>query len=312
MKEISLTIGIPAYNSENYIAELLHCFEKEKKLNFEIIIVNDGSTDNTLSICKKFRFKNYVIFNQKNSGVSAARNKIIDNARGKWISFVDSDDLVNFNNYATCIDILEKNGSDYGININNNKFFLKLKKIEQKEKSVPFLIEKEIINGPHNKFYKTDVLKKNKIYFDEKYSLAEDLLFNISYLNFANKIEFLNYNIYNLRYINEESLSHKYRSNKYNILYEINKKCSEMCHNISQKKAFEYIKIKNYISCIKDEISSKKDYDFIVDYINKIRKKDKKNFFILNNFNATFLYYAWYIVPNNILIRVIKRKFKIG
>ena len=62
MKKIDLTFGIPAYNCEEYIEELLYCFKNSQHFTYEIIVVNDGSTDNTLKICENFKNKNLKIF----------------------------------------------------------------------------------------------------------------------------------------------------------------------------------------------------------------------------------------------------------
>lgn len=94
MKKVSIII--PAYNVEKYIPRTLESIKSQTFKDIEVIVINDGSTDNTLTIVKNF-LKNvdfsYKIITQKNQGVSAARNRGIKEAKGKYICFLDGDDF---------------------------------------------------------------------------------------------------------------------------------------------------------------------------------------------------------------------------
>ena len=94
--ENKVSIIIPAYNCEKYIFECLESVINQTYSNLEIIIIDDGSTDNTSEICQRFeKIDNRIIYTwQENSGVSKARNKGIDLAKGKYIVFIDADDKV--------------------------------------------------------------------------------------------------------------------------------------------------------------------------------------------------------------------------
>ena len=90
-----LSILIPAYNVENYIEECVNSV-LDLDTNYEIIIINDGSTDNTLKILNKYKKYEYIkIINQKNMGISRTRNNLLKEAKGKYIFFLDSDDFIN-------------------------------------------------------------------------------------------------------------------------------------------------------------------------------------------------------------------------
>ena len=93
-QNIELSIIVPVYNVEKYIAECLESIVLQKTENMEIILVNDGSTDASKEICEMFCYenKNIFLYNQSNQGVSAARNKGIELARGRYLIFLDSDD----------------------------------------------------------------------------------------------------------------------------------------------------------------------------------------------------------------------------
>lgn len=94
MKNIKFSIIIPAYNVEKYIAKTIESILSQKYNNFELIVVDDGSYDNTVNIIKKFDDSRIKLFCQKNSGVSSARNKGISESSGDYIVFVDSDDYI--------------------------------------------------------------------------------------------------------------------------------------------------------------------------------------------------------------------------
>lgn len=106
MNKIKLTIIIPVYNVELYLQEcldsLLYSMHKNKKV--EVILIDDGSTDKSYTICQKYEAKYSFIklIKQKNSGQSVARNNAINKAKGTWISFIDSDDIV-INNYISTL-----------------------------------------------------------------------------------------------------------------------------------------------------------------------------------------------------------------
>ena len=92
-----ISIIIPIYNSELYLEECLSSIYKQTIHDFEVICVNDGSIDNSLDICKSWggRDPRFKVFSQDNSGVSAARNKGLDLAKGDYVCFVDSDDIIH-------------------------------------------------------------------------------------------------------------------------------------------------------------------------------------------------------------------------
>ena len=92
---IDLSIIVPAYNAANTIEECVRSVINQKcKYSYELIIVNDGSTDNTLALVEKIQDSHIVLINQENRGFSVARNRGIDEATGRYITFLDSDDYL--------------------------------------------------------------------------------------------------------------------------------------------------------------------------------------------------------------------------
>lgn len=109
-----ISVIVPIYNTENELEECLVSIKKQTFRDFEVLMINDGSTDGSESICVKFaqedsRFK---YFYQTNAGLSAARNAGLNHSTGNFISFVDSDDYISPNTFAECVKLLSKNQAD--------------------------------------------------------------------------------------------------------------------------------------------------------------------------------------------------------
>ena len=306
VKKVDLTFGIPMYNAEKYICELISCFKKTDKFIYEIIIVDDGSTDNSLNICKNINNKHLRIISQKNSGVSCARNKIIEKARGKWITFIDADDLIVFNKYEELFVEVKKNKYDYYFGIRNKKYF------NSNTKKLHYLIEHELINSPWNKFYKKEILDKYQIRFRKQFNLGEDLLFNLEYMKQIQKVKYYySNNMYIMRDVNINSLTHKYRENKFEELMKVNKICKKLFNDTKSVRAFEYIRIKNSLSCIKDivKISDRSNLEKY-NYIKNLRRANKRKYFILNSFFSTLIYNIWYLCPIKLLQSILGFMYK--
>jgi len=108
-----ISVVIPTYNSENFIAKTLETLYSQTYTNYEVIISDDGSTDNTVGVVRSFFFKNpsrkKSLLINKHEGPGAARNKGIENASGDWISFLDSDDLWNDNKLERVVGYILEN-----------------------------------------------------------------------------------------------------------------------------------------------------------------------------------------------------------
>lgn len=109
LNKVLLSIIVPAYNVERYISSCIESILNQPFQDFEIIIVNDGSTDGTLHICETLAASDsrIIVIDQENGGLGNARNRALDIARGKYISFIDSDDAIS-NDFYENISILEK------------------------------------------------------------------------------------------------------------------------------------------------------------------------------------------------------------
>lgn len=197
--EYDVSIIIPVYNAENYIEKCIKSLINQTYKFLEIIFVNDGSTDSSLQILKKYRleYNNIIILEQKNKGQGEARNLGIKNARGRFITFADSDDWLS-DEYIEVLykDIIDNNAD---ISICNMAKVIEKSEIEIKSSKFPFkelnreeaikqiLLDKELKSYPWGKMYKKDLFEKNKITFPQR-MFYEDLAIIIKLFFYAEKI----------------------------------------------------------------------------------------------------------------------------
>lgn len=202
-KSEKISVIVPVYNNERTIERCIKSLLKQTYTNFEIIIINDGSTDNTKEIIKKFQNnKKIYIFDQPNRGVSCARNLGLKKSKGKYISFVDSDDYVENNFLQDLIDGM-KDINDLSIvglrhKYPNNDKIDKIEKYYEGEftstQVLNFLFFK---NGPQgylpNKLWRKDIIYKNGLFLDPELDKLEDLLFTVKYLLSSKNVSIKNH-----------------------------------------------------------------------------------------------------------------------
>ena len=114
MLMVKLSIIVPVYNCEKFLEKCVKSIQSQTVSGIEILLVNDGSTDSSLSICRSFALEDLRIrvFNQQNSGQSRARNVGLENANGEYIAFVDSDDWVDSDYFEKLISACDKHEAD--------------------------------------------------------------------------------------------------------------------------------------------------------------------------------------------------------
>ncbi len=197
IKNPQVSIIIPLYNSEEYINECLESILNQTFTEFEVIIVDDGSTDKSVSIVKSFRRKLDInLIKQTNQGASAARNNALDHVRGKYVIFVDSDDVLATNGIENLVNTIEENQSDMvigrrGIIVNdelksNNRFPKLYKKnvVNQGLAENPDLLK---IIGVPSKIYLTKFIEDNQLRFVEGIT-SEDFIFSYQVALYTQKI----------------------------------------------------------------------------------------------------------------------------
>lgn len=207
-----ISVIVPVYNVEDYLEECINSILSQTYTNLEILIVNDGSTDNSLEILQKFSQKDsrISVFTKENGGLSSARNYAIDRANGKYFTFIDSDDYID-NNY---IEILMKGliDNDADISIVNYHHVIegKIKNFINNDGTISVFSAKEIIEKMYSK--ENDFigmlqmaqckLYKRKLFDNIRYPLGkkyEDAFTTYKlYLN-STKIVYVNKSLYSYR-----------------------------------------------------------------------------------------------------------------
>ncbi len=282
MKKISIII--PLYNAEKYIEKCLYSIKRQTYSNYEIIIVDDGSKDNSLKMCEKFKNENkniiLKIFTQKNEGPSSARNRGIANAEGDYITFVDSDDYLEENLLEVLLNCCEKDTmvrSNYKT-FKGNKIFNN--KTERDKILDGDFIEKILANSfpgcVWGCLFETKIIKKMK--FSSELHFMEDTLFLVEYLNNIKYVKFVEANYYYcLSNTNSITLS---SDNILNNVKSFNKSLDEI--NLITKNSYEKLIDNKKIILIEKELAKVNKFkelktiinnqDFI-SIINKIQKE---------------------------------------
>ncbi|MBC7523428.1 MAG: glycosyltransferase family 2 protein [Flavobacterium sp.] len=211
---VSISVIIPVFNSDKHLAICIESLLCQTFTDFELIFINDGSTDSSQNIIQSYQKNNSKIhlLNQENKGVSVARNNGIEFSKGTFLCFVDSDDYVEKDFLKILYNEITENNCEIitsnfiseqdGI-IKNNKPLFEVNKLffkeEIKSKIIPFFIENDAMNTACNKIYSSKLIKNNSIQFPAGVSMGEDGLFNIQAFNKANAVFFIDYNGYYYR-----------------------------------------------------------------------------------------------------------------
>lgn len=238
-----ISVIMPAYNAGNTIEATIKSVLKQSYTNFELIIINDGSKDNTEEVCKKY-FKNkkikYMVV--PNQGVSKCRNLGISLATGKKVCFIDSDDfyvedyLSSLIKYST-FDLVSCGYTNYIPGVFNSDVSIKSFNTKNFYNYYEKLHSNYLFNTVWNKMFDLSIIKKHDISFDSSLCLAEDYKFVFDYCKHCNNFKYLNKCLYLYRITNSglgfsfnkdagkikiditDSIYNYYKDNNVNTLY---------------------------------------------------------------------------------------------
>ena len=205
MSKPAISVIIPVYNAQDGIKRCIDSLLNQSFKNFEIILLNDGSKDNSLNILKEYELKySFVrVIDKQNEGVAVTRNKGILLAEGEYIMFMDNDDFVDSDYIETFYQAIHEKNLDLVIGgykrVNQDNQIIFSQDIQQSEWS------KYIITAPWAKVYRTEFLKTNNLEFFD-YGIGEDIIFNLAAYKATDKIGLLDYKGYNW-YYNSQSIS---------------------------------------------------------------------------------------------------------
>ena len=212
-----ISIIVPIYNAEKYIRECVDSILDQTFIDFQVVLVDDGSTDSSSNICDEYAIKDkrVKVFHKINGGVSSARNLGLKNAQGKYVVFVDSDDWLLNDHVKHLIDSLEGHEAQFAMS-----YPIKVSEGSYRTESYP----SNVINGtnweiaftdnllhwytsPWGKIYNLDIIKSNNLNFDENMYIGEDALFLFRYLLHVDRAYISNVANYCYRYDSMGSLT---------------------------------------------------------------------------------------------------------
>lgn len=214
--KIYVSIVVPVYNAEKYLSRCLDGLVNQTYPDTEIILVNDGSTDGSLEVCQKYRkiHPNIKIIDQKNQGVSCARNAGMDAAQGKYICFADADDAVEENFIESLVQGIEDKadlavcGHDKICPHKVMRCVPRYNRSWNKQQLQYRLFADTRFMVCYDKIYRSEILKRYGIRFVEHLKMSEDALFEMEYALHCQKAAYIPAVLYH--YIqNDDSVTHK-------------------------------------------------------------------------------------------------------
>ena len=190
-----ISIIIPVYNKEKYLSRVDACLQRQTYRDFEVIYVDDGSTDHSAQMLDQLAKgkESYVVIHQKNGGVSSARNEGIRRAKGEWLAFIDPDDTVE-NDYLERMVDMAQDGIDLVagdiVEVDDNDVPIGetspiVEKSVTKEHFLVWLYKPKYTywaGSVISKLYKTQIIKDKGLFFDESQGMIEDGVFVTQYV----------------------------------------------------------------------------------------------------------------------------------
>lgn len=289
-----LSIIVPVYNVEDYIEECIDSLINIPIEDMEILVIDDGSLDNSINIVKKYTDTRIKIIHQKNGGLSSARNTGLKNANGKYILFVDSDDyIINQSSISNMIELAEDNKCDILIGNGYRKFEngeqIQIRRPEciynkevysSEEYLKTILAHRSFVQVVWLNLYNREFLEENSLEFKEKI-YHEDLHFTPRALLKAGKIgvsrEF--FYIYRQRensiMTNKNQIKHAY--NIFEIAKDLEKEFCKLSDTLLKQQLYELI-IENIFLAVYKGTKEEKAFlkEEYVDLINRLNKHIKR------------------------------------
>lgn len=321
-----ISVIIPIFNAEKYLDRCLKSIQNQTYTNFEVVLVNDGSTDGSKKIYDTFvnsdnRFHS---FSQENNGPSAARNLGLDNSSGLYIAFIDADDYID-KNYLECLirpiikhkaqlsccayyELSSFNKKPYPVND-----FKECPTISNKDIIIPKLFTGTagVLWG---KLFSNEIIKKNQLQLEPAIKMSEDLIFVLEYVFSSDKIAIVNKHNYYYNRLNERGLSAnqdysylKYLKLTNDAIDSILKghRCNiPTLKDFKRRRLWSLVKILTFSNAVsKEKLKTKQEFinqvldeDFVKNNINSLKESNKFYapllFFLKKKYITIFIYYS--------------------
>lgn len=242
-----VSVIIPVYNMEEYLDNCIKSILRQTYSNFEILLIDDGSTDQSKSLCINWEKRDNRIrfFYHDNHGVSYTRNRGLKESRGEYIIFIDADDIV-FEKY---IEMMLKSYENYNIDLSMLSYFCFYENDIDSKKSytsndyeiitdnIGVLFFTKTDGTICSKMFRKSIIDKYKLHFCETIYVTEDLLFNMQYASRCHKVSFNTSKLYGYRQ-RSESAVHKVVSEKWFTCLDV---YSILANNYKGSDFYSYI-----------------------------------------------------------------------
>ncbi|WP_418551211.1 glycosyltransferase family 2 protein [Prevotella sp.] len=214
-----ISIIVPIYNAERTIYRCVESIQCQTFVDWELLLIDDGSTDKSADICNDYAIKDkrIKVLRKKNGGVSSARNIGLENAKGKWITFCDSDDFVNSDwleiyissVYDNEISMVCQGIRRIGPSFVSCEYCSGIEYIGDNRGALELLYESMLLGFVWNKIFKRSILDDYNLCFDERFMFMEDENFVLKYLKHCERIACVRRSGYNY---NMSDWSNKYKN----------------------------------------------------------------------------------------------------
>ena len=292
MKEQKVSIVVPVYNVEKYLKRCVDSLLGQSYQNIEILLVDDGSKDSSLSICKKYELEDSRIrvFHKENEGLGLTRNYGIERVTGEYITFVDSDDYLTLDAIAVMLERAIATDADVVIASHYHKNEEQRVTVSERIYSGNEIKETLMVHMMGNKGNKLDALsytacwklykkelfiKNNLVFPSERKLIWEDLAFSVEAYPLCEKVYILHKPVYYYCF-NEESLTHTYKPNKLELVMELYHYMGVKIQDLNLPGEAQYRLDTNFIghirTCIKLEVfyTDKNGFGTAIQNIRKI------------------------------------------
>lgn len=288
MKKISVIV--PVYNVENYISACLKSILRQTLNDIEVIIVDDGSTDSTLSIVRDFEAKNpdiISVYTQENSGPARARNVALSHATGEFISFIDSDDTLAYDMYEKMYGMAKKKDSDLVLcgraytdfdgNVMSTWNPMEIADVTNIFKDHTLLGKTS--SFVWDKLFKRELVEETGLRFNEDIHYAEDALFIYSYLVYAKRVSSITQPLY---FYTVQRFGSITGAMDHRMLHEI-KACEELTKFYINKGIFDFFEHdlgwicvgfwgRKFYSFYKKKCNKNLNYKFVSEFYDFLKK----------------------------------------
>lgn len=280
MHNIKISIIVPVYNVKAYLNTCFESIVNQTYQNIEIIVIDDGSTDESPAICDEWakRDNRIKVIHKQNAGVSAARNTGIEIATGDYIGFVDSDDYIEPEMFEKLLENIVDNKSQLAVcGLFKDEAQIKADNCQCVASDAALAMLFNIADHPYfegyvwNKLYDSKIIKVNTLCFDTSLKMSEDTLFNFKYLQYADKVSILNSSMYHYVYRALSVMNNKDLDNDFKMIalidYFIDHANSQEIKDCVVRWAYKY-----WIKAIDGYIVYKKGYEYQKHVISLLKK----------------------------------------